>query len=187
MSRKRRGVARPPDRYWPVRSRWPHPGQQQGRRWPSSSSSWVRRMRRSRVIFCLASTTQQMNSLRAKGVMSFQASSAAGLATSALRRSSGSSWTTPPGTRWLLTRPRYRFARRIRRVLTASESVYPTCSRSAPSRPPRRRSTRRPPHPVRIVGPRGPSQRTASPAPGRIPPPWRYRSWRCPCTGPPWS
>ena len=54
------------------------PGQQQGRRWPSSSSSWVRRMRRSRVISCLASSTQQMNSLRARGVMSFQASSAVG-------------------------------------------------------------------------------------------------------------
>ncbi len=57
------------DRYLPVRSRCLHPGQQQGRRWPSSSSSWVRRMRRSRVLACLASSTQQMNSLRAKGVM----------------------------------------------------------------------------------------------------------------------
>ena len=36
-------------RYRPVRSRCLHPGQQQGRRWPSSSSSRVRRMRRSRV------------------------------------------------------------------------------------------------------------------------------------------
>ena len=81
---------RAPGRYLPGRSRCRHPGQQQGRRWPSSSSSWVRRMRRSRVIFCLASSTQQMNSLRARGVMSFQASSAAGLATSALRRSVGS-------------------------------------------------------------------------------------------------
>ena len=67
-------------RYLPVRSRCLHPGQQQGRRWPSSSSSWVLRMRRSRVISCLASSTQQMNSFRASGVMSFQASSAAGLA-----------------------------------------------------------------------------------------------------------
>ncbi len=34
------------DRYGlPVRSRCLQPGQQQGRRWPSSSSSWVRRMR----------------------------------------------------------------------------------------------------------------------------------------------
>ena len=89
-------------RQWPVRSRCLHPGQQQGRRWPSSSSSWVRRMRRSRVVSCLASSTQQMNSLRAKGVMSFQASRAVALAISALRRSAGSSCTTPPGTGWLL-------------------------------------------------------------------------------------
>ena len=95
-----------PDRYLPLRSRWSHPGQQQGRRMPSSSSSWVRRMRRSRVVSCLASSTQQMNSLRARGVMSFHASSAAGLATSASRRSAGSLCTTPPGTRWLLTGPR---------------------------------------------------------------------------------
>src|SRR6185503_14561500 len=49
--------------------------------------------------------TQQMNSLRARGVMSFHASSAVVLAISALRRSAGSSWTTPPGTRWLLIPP----------------------------------------------------------------------------------
>ena len=64
----------------PVRSRCAHPGQQQGRRLPSSSSSWVRRMRRSRVACCLASSTQQTNSFRASGVMSFHASSAVGLA-----------------------------------------------------------------------------------------------------------
>jgi hypothetical protein len=96
----------PADCYLPVRWRCLHPGQQQGRRWPSSSSSWVRRMRRSRVISCLASSTQQMNSLRARGVMSFQASSAAGLAISALRRSPGSLCSTPPGSRGLLTGPR---------------------------------------------------------------------------------
>lgn len=83
------------DRYLPLRSRWLQPGQQQGRRAPSSSSSCVRRMRRSRVTCCLAFSTQQMNSLRAKGVMSRHASSAAGFASSALRRSSGSSCTTP--------------------------------------------------------------------------------------------
>ena len=93
-------------RHLPLPSRWLHPGQQQGRRIPSSSSSLVRRMRRSLVICCLASSTQQMNSLRASGVMSFQAASATGLATSALRRSAGSSCTTPPGTPSLLTRPR---------------------------------------------------------------------------------
>ncbi len=49
-----------------------------------------------------------MNSLRARGVMSFQASSAVGLATSASRRSAGSWCTTPPGTREALTDPRYR-------------------------------------------------------------------------------
>ncbi len=87
----------PGDRYLPVRSRCLQPGQQQGRRWPSSSSSWVRRMRRSRVVSCLASSTQQMNSLRAKGVMSFQASSAVALAISALRRSAGKSMHHPTG------------------------------------------------------------------------------------------
>ena len=96
----------PADCYLPVRSRCLHPGQQQGRRWPSSSSSSVRRMRRSRVISCLASSTQQMNSLRARGVMSLQASRALRLAISALRRSPGSLCTTPPGTRGLLTAPR---------------------------------------------------------------------------------
>jgi hypothetical protein len=46
-----------------------------------------------------------MNSLRARGVMSFQALSAVGLAASALRRSTGSLCTTPPGTRVVLTGP----------------------------------------------------------------------------------
>ena len=86
-----------------MRSRCLHPGQQHGRRCPSSSSSWVRRMRRSRVVSCLASSTQQMNSLRARGVMSFQTSIAVSLAISALRRSAGSLCTTPPGTLWPLT------------------------------------------------------------------------------------
>jgi hypothetical protein len=90
-------------RYVAARSRCLQPGQQQGRRRPSSSSSCVRRMRRSRVVCCLASSTQQMNSLRAKGVMSFQASSAVVFAINASRRSAGSGCTTPPGTRWLLT------------------------------------------------------------------------------------
>jgi Protein of unknown function (DUF2510)/zinc-ribbon family len=92
--------------YLPFRSRWSHPGQQQGRRIPSSNSSWVRRMRRSRVLSCLAFSTQQMNSLRARGVMSFQATSAVGFVISASRRSVGSLWTTPPGTRVLLTAQR---------------------------------------------------------------------------------
>ena len=40
----------PQSGYLPLRSRCVRPGQQHGRRWPSSSSSWVRRMRRSRVV-----------------------------------------------------------------------------------------------------------------------------------------
>lgn len=59
-------------------------------------------MRRFRVTSCLASSTQQMNSLRAKGVMSCQAANAVELALSAARRSAGNLWTTPPGTRSLL-------------------------------------------------------------------------------------
>ncbi len=98
----------PARRYPPVRSRCLHPGQQQGRRWPSSSSSWVRRMRRSRVSSCLAFSTQQMNSLRARGVMSFHASRAVGFGTNASRKSPGSLCTALPGTRGLLTGPRYR-------------------------------------------------------------------------------
>src|SRR6202035_3169853 len=47
---------------------------------------------------CLASSTQQMNSLRAKGVMFCQAVSAVELASSASRRSAGSLCTTPPDT-----------------------------------------------------------------------------------------
>ena len=98
-----RGNGGTASRYLAARSRCLHPGQQQGRRWPSSSSSCVRRMRRSRVLCCLASSTQQMNSLRAKGVMSLQASSAVVLAINASRRSAGRGCTTPPGSRWLLT------------------------------------------------------------------------------------
>jgi hypothetical protein len=101
-----RGASRAALLHRPVRSRCSHPGQQHGRRWPSSNSSWVLRMRRFRVISCFASSTQQMNSLRAKGVMSLQAASAVEFALSASRRSLGRSWTTPPGTRLPLTEKR---------------------------------------------------------------------------------
>ena len=83
MGRQRRGATSERVRVgaatWPqlpVRSRCLQPGQQQGRRIPSLSSSRVRRMRRSGSSACLASSTQQMNSLRASGVMSFQATRA---------------------------------------------------------------------------------------------------------------
>ena len=72
--------------------RWLHPGQQQG---PALTLLQFLLesggMRRFSVISCLASSTQQMNSLRARGVMSSgQATSAVGLAISASRRSPGS-------------------------------------------------------------------------------------------------
>ena len=70
-------------RYRPVRSRCLHPGQQQGRRWPSSSSLSPANAAFSRLL--LLGVLDQMNSLRAKGVMSFQAASAVVLAISALR------------------------------------------------------------------------------------------------------
>ena len=100
--RKKESVLHSTARRFEERSRCAHPGQQQGRRCPSSSSSLVRRTRRSLVIACFAFSTQQMNSLRAMGVMSVHASSADGLAINVARRSCGSLCTTPPGTRWLL-------------------------------------------------------------------------------------
>ena len=135
----------------PVRSRCLHPGQQQGRRWPSSSSSWVLRMRRFRVISCFASSTQQMNSLRAKGVMSLQAASAVEFAISASRRSTGSLCTTPPGTRLLVTEES-RSASRLRRSSGSSsvplsqprhEARRSRCSRRSPrsSHRPRKQRT----------------------------------------------
>src|ERR1700742_1223153 len=72
-------------------------------------------MRRSRVFSCFASSTQQMNSLRANGVMSFQAASAGAFPISAVRRSTGSLCTTPPGTRWLPTDSEYPESRRLDR------------------------------------------------------------------------
>lgn len=84
--------------YRPVRSRCQQPGQQQGRRCPCCSSCWHRSIRRCRVRSCLVSSTQQMNSLRANDVLSFQAASATVLSSSATHRSAGSSCTTPPGT-----------------------------------------------------------------------------------------
>ena len=81
------------------RSRCLQPGQQQGRRFPSTGCSSVLRMRRERVIDCLASSIQQINSLRVKGVMPTHATSAAAFAPSACRKSAERSCTTPPGRR----------------------------------------------------------------------------------------
>src|SRR5579872_685308 len=72
------------------------PIQQQGRRFPSRSSSHVLWMRRLLVSICLAFSTQQMNSLRASGVMSSHRASTFGSATSAVRKSVGILCTVPP-------------------------------------------------------------------------------------------
>jgi hypothetical protein len=71
------------------------------------------------VVFCFASSTHQMNSLRASRMMSFHAASASGLPASAWRRSSGSGCTTAPGTRWSLTAPGYTSACAMRAGLRA--------------------------------------------------------------------
>jgi hypothetical protein len=71
------------------------PDQQQGRLFPSSSSSQARSMRRSRVLACLASSIQQMNSLRPSGVRPCQSAKVAGFDRTAASRSLGALWTVP--------------------------------------------------------------------------------------------
>ena len=95
-------------------------------------------MRRARVISCLASSTQQMYSLRARGVMSFHASSAVGLAISASRSSPGSLWTTPPATRGLLIRPRYRPCKSRPRRYRSILASWPLFRRGASEQSPKR-------------------------------------------------
>ena len=75
--------------------RWMQPAQQQGRLFPSSSSSRVRSMRRRRVAGCFASSTQQMNSMRPSGVSSCQRRKASASACTAASRSVPASWTVP--------------------------------------------------------------------------------------------
>ncbi|WP_331715483.1 TlpA disulfide reductase family protein [Tessaracoccus coleopterorum] len=92
----------------PLRSRWAQPGQQQGRRCPSPSWEMVRSSRRRRVLSCLASVTRQIHSLRARAVMSSQASNAASSPRRAATRSSGTtSWTVPAGSVSMVTRRVY--------------------------------------------------------------------------------
>jgi len=84
--------------YLPVFSLWLHPGQQHGRRLPSASSVCVLVIRRCLVSSSLASSTQQIHSLRASGVMSFHAASAGPSSANAFRRSAGTLCTVPLGT-----------------------------------------------------------------------------------------
>jgi hypothetical protein len=62
-------------------------------------------MRRSRVSGFFASSTQQMNSLRAKGVMSSQAARASPPSARPAAMSAGSAWTTPPGSSFAFVDP----------------------------------------------------------------------------------
>jgi hypothetical protein len=76
--------------------RWMQPIQQQGRRLPSRSSSQVRRTRRFLVSNCFAFSTQQINSLRARGVISSHRLRTPLVDTIALCRSAGILCTVPP-------------------------------------------------------------------------------------------
>ena len=71
------------------------PDQQQGRLFPSSNSSQVRSIRRWRVFGCLASSTQQINSLRPSGVRSCQSANVSGLNCTAACISFRALWTVP--------------------------------------------------------------------------------------------
>lgn len=66
-----------------------HPAQQHGLLFPSKSSSFVRLIRRSLVSSFFASRTQQINSLRASGVISFQALRALGFELRTFCKSAG--------------------------------------------------------------------------------------------------
>jgi len=87
-------------------SRWSQrcgqPGQQQGRRFPSLRLEQPHTIRRVLVSAFLADSIQQIHSLRARGVMSSQVSNAFASEISALFRSAGRSWTTPPEISFLL-------------------------------------------------------------------------------------
>lgn len=75
--------------------RWMHPIQQQGRRSPRASLSSATAIRLARVSGFLASSIQQINSLRASGVISSHCARMVGLAASASCRSFGALWTVP--------------------------------------------------------------------------------------------
>src|SRR6476660_2173061 len=78
------------------------PGQQQGLRFPSLSLEQPHSIRRVLVSAFFADSIQQIHSLRARGVMSFHVANAFASEISALFRSNGMSWTTPPETSFVL-------------------------------------------------------------------------------------
>jgi len=79
----------------PFFPRWGQPAQQQGRRFPSLSSVRTLSIRLRLVSGFLASSTQQIHSLRASGVMSSHSASAALSAVRVFRKSAGTPCTTP--------------------------------------------------------------------------------------------
>jgi hypothetical protein len=81
---------------WPSWNyRWAHPGQQQGRRFPSLRLEQPHSIRRLLVFAFLADSIQHIHSLRASGVISSHAVNALGSDVSALFKSAGTSCTTP--------------------------------------------------------------------------------------------
>src|SRR5713226_2918742 len=78
--------------------RWMQPSQQHGRRFPSSSSDCNRWMCWLLVSSFFGQSTQQIHSLRARGVRSCHAARAFGVAIKTRLRSTGTVWTTPPET-----------------------------------------------------------------------------------------
>src|SRR5258706_11883308 len=86
--------------------RWMQPSQQHGRRFPSSSSDCNRWMCWLLVSAFFGQSTQQIHSLRARGVRSSHAARTFGLAIRTRLRSIGTAWTTPPETAFeLIDRP----------------------------------------------------------------------------------
>src|SRR3989454_5348117 len=78
--------------------RWMQPSQQHGRRFPSSSSDCNRRMCWLLVSAFFGQSTQQIHSLRARGVRPSHAASALGVPIKTRLKSIGTVWTTPPET-----------------------------------------------------------------------------------------
>src|SRR5213080_4961667 len=78
--------------------RWMQPSQQHGRRFPSSSSDRNRSTCWLLVSAFFGQSTQQIHSLRARGVRSSHAARAFGVAIKTPLKSIGTVWTTPPET-----------------------------------------------------------------------------------------
>src|SRR4030081_1864767 len=78
--------------------RWMQPSQQHGRRFPSNSSDCNRWMCWLLVSALFGWSTQQIHSLRARGVRSSHAARTFGLAIKTCLKSIGTVWTTPPET-----------------------------------------------------------------------------------------